>query len=360
MKNAFAVIMAGGRGERFWPLSTSSKPKQTLSLVGGKPLITLAVERLKGLIRPDNIFVVTTADLADGIRKSTGAIPPSNVVGEPMGRDTAAAIALASALVHRRSPAGVFAVLTADHVIGPKSAFQKTLRGCLAVAARENVLVTIGITPGYPATGYGYIQAGRPFAFPGPVKLLRAVRFVEKPDLKTAGRYLASGRYFWNSGMFVWSVAAIQDALRLHRPPLYHMARRIEPLIGTTGFRKGLAKEYARLEKISIDYAVMEKSRNILMAESAFDWDDVGTWAALENHFRKDAGGNTTIGQCECVDSSGNIVVSSDRLTGMIGVKDLVVVQAPGATLICRKDRSEDVKKLVGLLRNAGTYERLL
>ncbi|MEI6218420.1 MAG: sugar phosphate nucleotidyltransferase [bacterium] len=360
MKNAFAVIMAGGKGERFWPLSTSATPKKTLSLVGGEPLIAMAVDRLKGLIRPENILIVTTEDIVGQIRKSVKSIPPSNVVGEPVGRDTAAAIALASSLVRRHSPAGVFAVLTADHLISPRRAFQKTLRGCLQVAAREDVLITIGVTPDHPATGYGYIEVGRPVSGTSSVELLKTVRFVEKPDLKTAKKYLATGKYFWNSGMFVWSVDAIQNALMRHRPQLQEMARRIEPLIGTSKFRSALAREYAALEKISIDYAVMEKSRNILMAKCKFDWDDVGTWTALENHFDRDANGNVRMGRCESIDSSGNIVVSGDRLTGLIGVKDLVVVQAKGATLICPKSRAEDVKKLVRLLREVGTYQELL
>lgn len=360
MKDAFAVIMAGGRGERFWPLSTSAKPKQTLSLVGGKPLITLAVERLDGLIKPENILVVTTADLVNGIRKTVRSIPAANVVGEPTGRDTAAAIALASALVRRRSSTGVLAVLTADHVVSPKSVFQKTMRACLRVAARKEVLITIGVPPDRPATGYGYIETGRSVGSVGPTELYRTRRFVEKPDLRTAERYLATGRYFWNSGMFVWSVAAIQTAFRQHRPQFYRMARRIEPLIGTLQFQKTLTREYTRLEKISIDYAVMEKSRNILMARCNFAWDDVGTWAALERHFKKDSRDNTVIGKCENVDSTGNIVVSHDRLTGLVGVNDLVVVQAPGATLVCRKNRAEDVKKFVRLLSAAGEYGELL
>lgn len=360
MKNTFAVIMAGGRGERFWPLSTSKTPKQMLSLAGGKPLIQLAVERLRGLIPPANIFIITTADLTAAIARTVPSISPSNIIGEPMGRDTAAAVALASALVRQRAPDGVFAILTADHLIGPRPAFQKTLLTCFEAAASDDVLITIGIPPTYPATGFGYIEAGRPGRRPGAARLVKALRFVEKPDNKTAMRYLASGKYFWNSGMFVWSVAAIQKALEQHAPLLYRMARRMEPLIGSVAFRKALAKEYSQLDRISIDYAVMEKSHNILMARSCFDWDDVGTWAAIEKHFPKDRHGNVRTGLCETLDSDGNIVVSHGRLTGLIGVKDLIVVQANGATLICHKDKAEDVKRLVRLLHDAGAYEELL
>ncbi|MEI6808534.1 MAG: sugar phosphate nucleotidyltransferase [bacterium] len=360
MKNTFAVIMAGGKGERFWPLSTSKTPKQMLSLAGGKPLIQLAVERLRGLIPPANIFIITSADLAGAIARTVPSVNPSNIIGEPMGRDTAAAVALASALVGQRARNGVFAVLTADHLIGPKAAFQKSLLACFKAAASNDVLITIGIPPTYAATGFGYIEAGQPSGLPGGAHLVKALRFVEKPDGKTAKRYLASGRYYWNSGMFVWSVAAIQKALEKHAPHLYRMARRLEPQIGSAAFRKALAKEYNQLDRISIDYAVMEKSHNILMARSSFNWDDVGTWAAIEKHFPKDPRGNVRTGLCETLDSDGNIVVSDGRLTGLIGVKDLIVVQANGATLICRKDRAEDVKKLVRLLHDTGAYEELL
>jgi len=360
MKNAFAVIMAGGKGERFWPLSTSRRPKQVLSLVGGKPLIGMAVDRLSGLIKPENVIIITTASLVQAIRESVPRIPRANIIGEPVGRDTAAAVALASAVVRSRSPDGVFCILTADHLIGPRKAFQDTLSNCLRMAAQQDVLITIGITPKYPSTGYGYIEAGRCEEAAGRTRFQKALRFVEKPDLKTAKRYVASGKYFWNSGMFAWSVSAIQSALLKHRPALYRMARRIEPLAGTAKFKSALAREYDRLEKISVDYAVMEKARNILMARCTFDWDDVGSWAAIANHFCKDGDGNVKIGRCESIDSKGNIVVSGSRLTGLIGVEDLIVVQADNATLVCRKDKAEDVKKLVGLLREKGAYKDLI
>jgi len=360
MKNEFAVIMAGGKGERFWPLSTSRRPKQVLSIVGGKPLISIAVERLGGLIKPDNVFVITTASLVPAIRAVVPGVPRANIIGEPVGRDTAAAVALASAVVRSRSPDGVFCILTADHLIGPRKVFQETIRNCLQKAAMEDVLITIGIEPKCPSTGYGYIEAGHGGKAVGKTGFLKALRFVEKPDLKTAERYLTSGKYFWNSGMFAWSVTAIQNALLKHRSVLYRMARRIEPVVGTSRFNAVLAREYGRLEKISVDYAVMEKARNILMAKCNFDWDDVGSWAAIENHFKKDGDGNVRIGKCESIDSRGNIVVAGNRLTGLIGVDDLIVVQAENATLVCRKDKAEDVKKLVSLLKDNGAYQDLL
>jgi len=360
MRNAYAVILAGGKGERFWPLSTSRKPKQMLSLTGGKPLVTMAVDRLKGLIPPSRIFVITSAGLVKAVRKAVPSLPAGNVVGEPFGRDTAAAVALGSALVHKRDPKGVFAVLTADHVIGNIALFQRTLRRCCEVAEKLDALITIGITPANPSTGFGYIETAGVEKTCGGVEFLRGRRFVEKPDRKTAEAYIVSGSYLWNSGMFIWSVETIRNAMALHAPALFKMARRMESAIGTRDFGKRLAAEYARLEKISVDYAVMEKSKNILVACGRFAWDDVGSWAALANHFKTNKYGNITVGMCESVESSGNIVMSDLRLTGLVGVKDLIVVQADGATLVCSRDKAQDVKKLIALLRKKRRYEDLL
>ncbi len=358
--NTYAVIMAGGRGERFWPLSTASQPKQLLSLVGTKPLITMAVERMEGLVPPERILIITNAALLEAVCEAAPQIPTANVIGEPCGRDTAAAVALASAIISKRSPAGVFAILTADHVIKDPDVLRHFLGQCFEVAATQDVLITIGMQPTSPSTGFGYIEASDVAESREGVEFLKAKRFVEKPDRTTAKEYMDSGTFYWNSGMFVWSVQAIQKALGRHAPDLLAMAQKVEPSVDSDAFDEVLAKEYETLQKISVDYAIMEKSDNILMAKGAFSWDDVGSWAALANHFEPDDNGNTLIGDAEHVDSEGNIVVSNDRLTTLIGVRDLVVVQAGEATLICPKDRAEDVKKIVAALRQTGKYDRLL
>lgn len=360
MKNAFAVIMAGGRGERFWPLSTGAWPKQMLCLAGKRSLCAMSVDRLKGLLPPDRIIIITSADLVAAMRKAIPELPRDNIVGEPFGRDTAAAVALASAIVGKRAPDGVFAILTADHVIGDLGVFKATLKAGLEIAASDDVLVTIGIKPASPSTGYGYIEAGRKACTRHGVEFLSAKRFVEKPDLATARKYVASGRYCWNSGMFAWSVKTIQEALSKHAPALFDMAKKMQAVAGTSRFAGTLAKEYSRLEKISIDYAIMEKSKNILMARGAFKWDDVGSWAAVEDHFPKDSDGNVLRGNCEVVESQDNVVMSEGRLTALVGVKGLVVVQSGNATLVCPKDRAQDVKKMVQLLRKKGGYGKVL
>ena len=350
----YVVIMAGGRGERFWPLSTRKRPKQVLALVGGKPLIESAVERLEGFVPPERIFVITSADLVATVAATAPNLPPENVIGEPVGRDTAAVCALGSALVKARDPQGVFGVLTADHVIGDPIRFRAVLNQAATFASANDALLTIGIEPTSASTGFGYIEADEPIAHDGDVEFRRAKRFVEKPDAATAERYVDSGRFFWNSGMFVWSVATLERALAQHAPQLLAMAQRLLPYVGAAGFPTTLATEYEKIAKISIDYALMEKADNIVMAKGAFGWDDVGSWPALDAHFDHDAAGNVLIGACRALDAAGNVVVSDHRLTALIGVEDLVIVQAENATLVCRKDAAQDVKKMVKLLADTG------
>lgn len=356
----YAVILAGGKGERFWPLSTSTRPKQLLSLVGDTPLLAQAVERLDGLIPPERVYVITNEDLVDASRNAVPQLPSQHIIGEPVGRDTAAAAALGAALVKAKDPEAAFCILTADHVMGDLDVYRATLKEGLQLAQQEDVLVTIGIEPTSPSTGYGYIEAVDAHAEHAGIRFLKANRFVEKPDADTAQQYLDTGTFYWNSGMFIWSVQALEKALRRHCPELADMMERLSPVVETPDFAAALAREYRDLHKISIDYALMEKADNILMVCGAFAWDDVGSWTALENHFERTDDGNTVVGDCQAVDATGNIVYSSDHLTALIGVRDLVVVQSEGVTLICPRDRAQDVKKLVEKLKASGCYDRML
>lgn len=353
MDRMYAVILAGGRGERFWPLSRTQRPKQLLSLVGDATLLAQAVDRLEGLIPPERVYVITNQDLVEASRAAAPQLPPENIIGEPVGRDTAAAAALGAALVKAKDPDASFCILTADHVIGDLDIYRNTLKQSLLLAQQRDVLITIGIQPTEASTGYGYIEAADVDAEIEAVTFLRAIRFVEKPDAETAQTYLESGRFCWNSGMFIWSVRAIENALERHRPPLKSLIDDLTPVAHTSAFSDALRDAYADLEKISIDYALMEKADNILMVRGTFAWDDVGAWPALENHFASDAEGNVSIGDSETVDANQNIVYSKGRLTALIGVSDLIVVQADDATLICPRDRAQDVKKLVEKLKQA-------
>ncbi len=358
--NWYAAILAGGKGERFWPLSTAARPKQLLSLVGGKPMVAMAAERLESLVPIERTFVLTNQSLVEATRAALPQIPAAQIIGEPIGRDTAPACALATALAKARNPNAVLAILTADQVIHNVDAFRQTLESSYAMAERDAVLLTIGIKPGNPSTAFGYIEAGDPLPGGASVTFRRVVRFVEKPDASTAKCYVDSGRFLWNSGMFVWKADTFYAALAAYAPELRAMAGRLESVAGTDGFAPCLAEVFPSATRISVDYAVMEKTSNIVMAQATFDWDDVGSWPALANHFPADAAGNVLVGRCQTIDVANSIVVSEGRLTALIGVDDVVVVQAPNATLICRRDRAQDVRNMVQqLVRSGGNADVL-
>jgi mannose-1-phosphate guanylyltransferase len=356
----YAVIMAGGRGERFWPLSTAARPKQFLSVVAGKALLALAVDRLAGLVPPERILVVTSASLVHATREAVPSVPADNVIGEPVGRDTAAACACGTAWVAARDPEAVCIILTADQLISDIPVFHRTLRDSVAVAEANDVLVTLGIVPSAPSTGFGYVEAGEPLRHGGEVPIHKVVRFVEKPDFATAESYVRSGRFFWNSGMFVWRVGTFFSALRSYAPALHAMAMDLAGAAEPARFMEIVAAAYRALPRISVDYAVMERADNIVMARASFGWDDVGAWPSVAAHIDSDADGNAVSGLCEILDSSRNIVVSPDRLTALVGVSDIVVVNAPSVTLVCHRDHAQSVKKMVEQLRAKGGYDDVL
>ncbi len=360
LDHAYAVILAGGYGERFWPASTMARPKQLLSLLGDRTMLEMAVDRLAGLIPADRVLVVTSADLVDATIRCSPDLSPENVIGEPMRRDTAAAVALACAVVKARDPQGVFCIVTADHVMGDLDVYRETLRESLELAAANDVLVTIGITPTRPSTAFGYIESAEPFPGGDRVEFRRVDRFVEKPDRDTAQRYVESGSFSWNSGMFIWSVDSLARSFSEHAPALGELIDALVPTVDTPEFAAALAAGFEPLEKISIDYALMEKADNIVMAVGTFQWDDVGSWPEVAGHLPADDSGNTVVGSAELLDSSNNIVLSDGRLTALIGVDDLIVVHTEGATLICPKDRAQDVKKIVTALREGGSFGHLL
>ena len=269
-ETSYAVILAGGRGERFWPLSTASKPKQLLELVGGEPLLGQAVNRLEGLIPPGNIFIITNLDLVDACREAAPMVPDDQVIGEPVGRDTAPAVALGAALVQTRDPNAAFCVLTADHVIDDLDSFQNTLRQGLDLAAEHHMLITIGIQPTGPSTGFGYIEAGNPVAERAGISFTHARRFVEKPDFETATSYLAEGNFCWNSGMFIWTVKSLKEAFTQHCPELAEFTDTLTDAATKGDLHDAMAKVYPEVTRISIDYALMEKADNIAMARGNF------------------------------------------------------------------------------------------
>lgn len=349
MGKPYIVIIAGGKGERFWPQSRAVRPKHLLPVVGDTPLLTQTVDRVASVVPKEHIFVITSAVQEKGVRAACTELPPGNIIAEPVGRDTAAAVGLAAALVGARDPQGVFAVLPADHVIHATKKYQTDLKAALAAAAAAPVMVTIGITPTEPATGFGYVQCGDAWRSFGRRSFSHVKRFVEKPDLPTARKYLKSGDYLWNAGMFVWSVPVVEAALAEHAPELnaglqpvrdaLARGRRLAPV---------LAKVYPSLPRISVDYALLEKSSNVVVLPAGFDWDDVGAWPAVARHYRPDAAGNVSRGSTLIEQGSGNIVFSEgDHLVTVVGADDLIVVHTADATLVCSKARAQEIKALL-------------
>lgn len=332
-------------------------------MVGDTPLLTQTLERVKGIVPVKNTFVITSAAQSREVAKvCRGLIPAANIVAEPVGRDTAAAVGLAAALVGARDPQGVFAVLPADHVIHDIKAYQRDLRAAFAAAGAAEVMVTIGIPPTEPATGFGYIQRGEEWGRVGAGAASRTVfavkRFVEKPKLEVAESYLKSGDYVWNAGMFVWSVPVVEAAFAAYAPELDAGLKKIRvALRKKSPLAAVLKRVYPTLVRISVDYALLEKSSNVVMVPASFDWDDVGAWPAVAKHFKADAAGNVARGEVIVEQGRGNLVFGEGgHLVTLLGVDDLVVVHTADATLVMPKARAQDIKALlakVGLRKDA-------
>jgi len=330
-----AVIMAGGKGERFWPLSKEKFPKQLLSLIGKKSLLQETVDRLQPFIPPQDILVVTRRSLARAIERQLPQLPRKNIISEPVGRNTAPCIGLAAKMIKEDV---IMVVLPADHIIKPRGKFLGTLKKAVTLAKETENLITIGIKPTYPATGYGYIEAGNKEKR----QVFRVKRFVEKPDKKKAERFLKSGRFFWNSGMFVWKKSVILKAIRRHMPSLYQRLQMISS--------KNISKLYPGLPNVSIDYGIMEKTKNSLLIPADFSWEDLGSWESLDRFLSHDEK-NAIMGRVSTIDSQNCIMVNRKGLLSAIGVSDLIVVSTEDVTLVFPKGKGQQVKKLVEKLR---------
>jgi mannose-1-phosphate guanylyltransferase len=351
-----AIIMAGGSGTRFWPKSRRNRPKQLLTLHGDKSLIQQTFDRILPLVGPDQIRVVTGADQLEAIAEQLPAIPRENLLAEPAPRDTAACVALAAMSVCHADPEGVMIVMPADHVISPPEAFTRTIRSALEVIENDpQALVTFGIRPTRPETGYGYIEHGEKIGTPGNVSLFQVKQFREKPDRATAEEFLSTGRFSWNSGIFVWKARTILDALDRYRPTLAKAMKPIQAAFGTHSFQNVLKNTFPTLERVPIDKAVMEKSDHVRMLEVLFDWNDVGDWRALADLETKDAAGNVKQGDVYLHECQGCIVSNEDgRLIAALGLDDIVIVQSAGVTLVARRDKLDGLKSLVESLDPAG------
>lgn len=370
-KDRFVIIMAGGRGERFWPVSREKTPKQLIKLLGDKSFLQQAVERVLPVVPAKNIFIITNQAQLLAVQKQLPKIPKDNVVAEPIGRDTCAAVTLGAALVGARSTTGVMAVLPADHVIPEEKKFQQVLTDAFDVATRGQAIVTIGIKPTEPATGYGYIRVGNELPTPDGAKKYktvfhRAEQFVEKPHFDKALEYLNSGQYRWNAGMFIWSFVTVTNGLEKHQPEMFAACQRWFKVAGNVAkLSKVLAKEYPEIKKISIDYALMEHAQNVVVADGDFEWDDLGSWTALARHLKADAEGNCAVANFVHVDAARNIIFdarSKDRRTpiAVVGLRDSILVQTDDAVMLAHKSQAQKVKELVKKLAESKEFKHLV
>lgn len=402
MTNIHAVILAGGSGVRFWPLSREASPKQMLQIVGEDTLLRQTIKRINGFVSPENIWIVTTEDKAQSIRFHLDPLGPLakkiQFIKEPLGRNTAPAVGLTAIYLNHLSPESIMIVLPSDHAIPDTGKFLNNLK--LAIqGAKKDYLVTFGIKPTRPETGYGYIKtkpdkSSKPDKLDKPDKLLKVDRFFEKPDLKTAKKYLSDGGYFWNSGIFVFKTSKILSELQKHLPSLHKTLKKIEgilfscekpidaspnlrintsthPRISASPHQRDklnkhdqryalFAMLYAKLSPISIDYGIMERSHDILMAPATFKWSDLGSWAALDEIIEKDKTGNILKGNTIDIGSQNSTVFASERLIATIGLKDMVVVDTADATLVAPKERVQEVRKVVESLKQTNREEHLI
>lgn len=351
------LIMAGGRGERFWPKSRKSLPKQFLSLTeDGKTMIQLTIERIRPLVRMEDIFISTNRVYRELVLEQLPEILPENILCEPVGRNTAPCIGLAAVHMAKRYDDALMIVLPSDHLIKYNQMFLNVLKEGCGIAQKAANLVTIGITPDYPETGYGYIKF-RPEESDGNAYAVE--RFVEKPDVETAKEYLETEEYLWNSGMFVWKVSTIMDNIRTALPDLYEGLVKIGETLGTEKQEMVLEKVFPEFESVSIDYGIMEKAQNIFILPGVFGWDDVGSWLAVDRIRKSNENGNVVSGNIITIHSKNNIIQGGKKLIAAVGLEGLIIVDTEDATLICEKGSAPDIKMVLENLKICNREEYL-
>ena len=354
------VIMAGGKGERFWPKSRTNLPKQFLSLTNdGKSMIQHTVERLEGLVELENVYVVTNKLYEDLIVEHIPNLPLENIIIEPEAKNTAPCIGLAAVHIAKKNPESKMIVLPSDHLIKFNEIFLDTLRSALEVVEDDGNIVTIGITPNYPETGYGYINFKKGVSPHEITNAYEVLRFVEKPDLERAKQYLTSGEYLWNSGMFIWKVSTILKCFEDLLPEIYTGLKEIEDTISTDKYSDTLIKVFSEIPSESIDYGIMEKANNIYVIPGNFGWDDVGSWLSLERINNTNQDGNIISGNVVTVKTKNSIIQGSKKLIATIGLEDIIIVDTDDALLICNKDNTQEVKEVIANLKASNKTEYL-
>lgn len=349
-----AVILAGGWGERLWPMSTRDRPKQLLRLGSGKTLVAETLDRVRPLVAPETTLVMTSASLRDALVDELPQPSPARIIGEPVGKNTAPAMALAARLLAAEDPDAVMIVLPADHVVADVASFRDTLDLALRAAEDERALVTLGIRAARAETGYGYIRSGAPAATTG---ALVVDRFVEKPDAETASEYVRDGSYLWNSGMFVWRADRVLEEIARQLPELSSALEAVGVPPGDGAFPDAVSRFYEAAPAVSIDYGIMEGADGALVVPADFGWDDVGAWTAFARLWGVARDGNAIRGEAVLLDSSDNIVYAEGGVVALLGVSGLVVARTPGATLVCPSDRAAEVRRIVEELKKRGIVD---
>jgi mannose-1-phosphate guanylyltransferase len=353
MRNYYALILAGGGGTRLWPMSRQSKPKQMLPLVGMNSMFKTSVERLFPLFKPEQIFISTAQDYVEDLRAEVPYIPAENFIPEPSARNNAAAVGLAVTVMQKRDPNAIIAMLTADHHIGKVDVFRDVLAAA-GELAKEGKIVTLGISPSFPSTGFGYIQQGKNLGSMKGFKYSKSEGFHEKPDLVRATQYVASGKYTWNSGMFIWQASKAMSEFERQQPQMFQLLQELQPTVDSPEYEATLSRIWEQMPKVSIDYAVMEGAQDMVVFPVDIAWSDVGTWASLYEVLEVDRFGNCGKNGSDkrIILDARDSLVFSDKLTVAIGVDNIIVVETDDVLMICHKDRSQDVKEIVNYLRD--------
>ncbi|MCE5313889.1 MAG: mannose-1-phosphate guanylyltransferase [Armatimonadota bacterium] len=355
----YAAIIAGGSGTRLWPSSRRDKPKQFHNLYGENTLLQETVRRLEPMVAQDDVYIIAGRSHESTVRQQLPWLDAKNYVGEPMGKNTAPAVGVIATLINRKDPDAVILVTPADHIIGKEKHFRRLLEVAAQVASEGPNVVTIGIKPTSPATGYGYIQMAESKRTIDDVDVFQAVSFKEKPDQKTAEEYVSSWHYVWNSGMFVWSTKTIMELYRDHAPEIYRLLLRYDGAIGTPDEAKVFEEIYDAFPSISVDYAILEHAQNISVIPASVGWSDLGSWSSLYEIMDKDEDGNAVIGDHVGVDTHNCLIHSKDRLVATVGLDNMIVVDTGDAVLILPSGRSEDIKALLEELKKEGKAKYL-
>ncbi len=350
----YGVIMAGGRGTRLWPEGRRNRPKQLLRLIDDRPMIRNAVDRIAPLVPYERQIIVTTRDYADQIADALPGFPRGNILAEPEGKDTAPCIGWTALNIRRRDPDAVMAIVTADHAIGDEEAFRQVLRVATEETARRRTIVTIGIVPTHPETGYGYIRRGSRLGRDRGIEIDAVDEFVEKPSESIARGYLADGRYLWNSGMFIARADYMLELFAEHLPDHFALLERIGRATGTPNEQATTDESYRLFDRISIDYGIMERAADVSVIPADFGWHDIGAWPSLDAVCAHDPDGNVAAGEHVGVDTERCVIRSNGRLVATLGVSDLVIVETPDAVLVCRKDSAQNVREVVERLESDG------